>query len=105
MCAITFLLRTTRQNKNLKLLNGGTEADHTAGQIFGTIDTRYLRTSRRQIHQIDRKFIERTPAQNDGKIISKFRGGGPGGDPTKQLNERCKVKKLPKYFGFFLLKS
>jgi len=53
----------------LKIVNGGTEGDHTAGYIFGTVNAQYLRNSQTQIHQIHRKFLPQPFAQNEGKFV------------------------------------
>jgi len=63
---------TTWQNKIKKIVNGGTEGDHTVGHIFGTKNTQYLRNTKTQIYQIHRLFLTQPFPQNRGRIVSKF---------------------------------
>jgi len=63
---------TTWQTKILKIMNSRTEGDHTAGQIFSTVNAQDLRYDQTKIHQIYRKFLTQLSAQNEGKTFSKL---------------------------------
>jgi len=56
----------------LKICERGTEGNHTAGQIFDSVNAQYLRNGLTEIHQIYREFLAHTTAQNLQKTISKF---------------------------------
>jgi len=65
-------IRHNLANTILKFVNGGTGGDHTAGQSFGTVNALCLRNGLTQIHQIYRKLLAHTSAQNKDKFVSKF---------------------------------
>jgi len=62
---------TTWQNKDLKIVNGATGKDHTAGQMFGTVNAVYFHNGPTKIKQIFRNWFAHISAQNEGKIVSK----------------------------------
>jgi len=64
--------RRTWQNKILKIVNGGQGETTRQDKFVGTVNALYLPNGPTQIHQIYRKFLENTPAQNGGMIVSKF---------------------------------
>jgi len=116
ICAITLLLiNSTEQNlqgvrwrefsptwqNNFFKLWMGTRGDYTALQIVGTVNARYFRNGQTQIHQIYRKFIAHTPAQNGQKKFKIFRGGR-GETPLKSKMNVEKLKSFQNIWNLFI---